>query len=157
MESTRREEARVKKETKEGLEVFRKRQEELDKASRSEASPETSATVADDEWTTTAKKRKREKEGAIKGIKLRKPSSSGSPTGGEQTGVAQKPAAEAANASAETQKGTKPVAGLQKSANATSNAVAAADKPAKPVPEKGTGTKPALGLVDYGSDEDDDW
>jgi len=145
----------VKKETREGLEVFRKRQEELDKASRAETDPETVVAAADDEWTTAAKKRKRGKEGALKGIKLRK-SSTGDSAAGKQAGAAEEPVAE--GATAEAQKEQKPVAKLQKGADATSNVVIATEKqPAKPTPKKGVETKPALGLVDYGSDEDDDW
>ena len=148
----------MKRETKEGLEVFRKRQEELNKASRGESGLEISAAVTDDEWTTAAKKRKRGKEGALKGVKVRKSSTGDSAAAGKQVGAVEEPAVEAANAKAEAQKGNTLVANLQKDADAASHTVPATEKqPAKPIPDKRVETKSALGLVDYGSDEDDDW
>ena len=84
LESTRKKEEDVKRETTEQLEIFRRQQEEADKAllrDRSETD-DTKATGAGDpeagesQWAVNARKRKRakEKEG-LKGIKLRKSSS----------------------------------------------------------------------------------
>ncbi|OBT52542.1 hypothetical protein VE04_06360 [Pseudogymnoascus sp. 24MN13] len=157
LESTRAEEARVRKETNEGLEVFRRRQEELDKAAKGETGAETTTAVADDEWATAAKKRKRGKEGALKGLKLRKASSSDSATG-KQAGTTEDPGTEGASVKVETQKGKNDLASPHKGAEAKPTIATATEKlPVKPTPEKAVEPKPALGLVDYGSDEDDDW
>jgi hypothetical protein len=145
----------VKKETNEGLEVFRRRQEELDKAAKGETAVETSTAAADDEWATAAKKRKRGKEGALKGLKLRKASSSDSATG-KQAGATEDAGAEGASATAE--KGKNAPASPHKAAEAKPTVATTTEKqPAKPTPEKVAEPKSALGLVDYGSDEDDDW
>ena len=84
LESTRAKEEAVKKETAEQLDLFRRQQEEADKALLTEvgdtsdpsASGKTgSALAAESEWAINARKRKRakEKEG-LKGIKFRKSS-----------------------------------------------------------------------------------
>jgi hypothetical protein len=147
----------VRKETNEGLEVFRRRQEELDKAAKGETGAETTTAVADDEWATAAKKRKRGKEGALKGLKLRKASSSDSATG-KQAGATEDPGTEGASVKVETQKGKNDLASPHKGAEAKPTIATATEKlPVKPTPEKAVEPKPALGLVDYGSDEDDDW
>lgn len=145
----------MKKETNEGLEVFRRRQEELDKAAKGETAVETTTVAADDEWATAAKKRKRGKEGALKGLKLRKASSSDSATG-KQAGSTEDAGAEGASATA--QKGKNVPASPHKAAEAKPTVATTTEKqPAKPTPEKAAEPKSALGLVDYGSDEDDDW
>lgn len=147
----------MKKETNEGLEVFRRRQEEMDKAAKGETGVETSTAVADDEWATAAKKRKRGKEGALKGVKPRKASSSDSATG-QQAGATEDPETEGANAKVEAQKGKNLPASPHKDAGTKPTVAIATEKqPTKPTFEKGAETKSALGLVDYGSDEDDDW
>ncbi|KAL8914688.1 MAG: hypothetical protein Q9171_000700 [Xanthocarpia ochracea] len=93
LESTRAKEDAVKKETAEQLNLFRRQQDEADKASldltgaRTVASsepgtqPETSA--ANSQWAINARKRKRLKDkGVLPGVKLRKSSStSETPTG----------------------------------------------------------------------------
>lgn len=81
LESTRAKEEAVKKETTEQLDVFRRQQEEVDKALLSEAAGTNDASPlglasSDSQWAINARKRKRvkEKEG-LKGVKLRKMSS----------------------------------------------------------------------------------
>lgn len=81
LESTRAKEEAVKKETTEQLDVFRRQQEEADKALLSEATSTNDAsplglTSSESQWAINARKRKRakEKEG-LKGVKLRKMSS----------------------------------------------------------------------------------
>ena len=70
----------MKKETTEQLDIFRKHQEEADKSlladgevddRKTEGSPEASEST----WAVNARKRKRAKEEGLKGIKLRKSSS----------------------------------------------------------------------------------
>lgn len=147
----------MRKETNEGLEVFRRRQEELDKAAKGETGAETTTVVADDEWATAAKKRKRGKEGALKGVKLRKASSSDSATG-KQAGATEDPGTEGASAKAEAQKGKNLPPSPQKPVEAKPTVAKTTEKQlAKSTPEKAAEPKLALGLVDYGSDEDDDW
>lgn len=75
MESTRREEERVKRETKEGLEVFRKQQEAQDKKALSGSGiGEDEDVVGEESWTTAGgRKRKRTKEKEVlKGVKVRR-------------------------------------------------------------------------------------
>lgn len=86
LESTRAKEAAVKKETIEQLDLFRRQQEEADKALLLRDDDGTgqgigSSNLEEEQWKTTAKKRKRvgEKE-TLKGVKLRKPSTSEKPT-----------------------------------------------------------------------------
>ncbi|KAI9778392.1 MAG: hypothetical protein M1816_004114 [Peltula sp. TS41687] len=86
LESTRAKEAAVKKETIEQLDIFRRQQEEADKALLLRDDDVTgqnvgNAALEEEQWKITAKKRKRsgEKE-TLKGVKLRKSSTSEKPT-----------------------------------------------------------------------------
>lgn len=88
MESTRAKEEAVKKETLEQLDIFRRQQEEVDKAlllrDNDSESPHTGEQPAGEEqWKTSAKKRRRtaEKE-TLRGVKLRKSSTLEQPTSG---------------------------------------------------------------------------
>lgn len=145
----------MKQETREGLEVFRKRQEELDKASmRDTDTTDTTTAAVDDEWATAAKKRKRAKEGVLKGVKLRKSSTADSAVG-KQVIPADKPIAQAENAKTgvDVGKTVKPLKDAD-TARDTKSATKAATE-ANQTLEKSTESKAALGLVDYGSD--DEW
>ncbi|KAK5239836.1 hypothetical protein LTR16_011448, partial [Cryomyces antarcticus] len=75
LESTRAQESAVKKETLEQLDLFRKQQEEAEKAALSDTKQQ-SPPVKEEQWITSGKKRKkgREKEPRF-GVKLRKSSS----------------------------------------------------------------------------------
>ena len=86
LESTRKKEEEVKKETSEQLDLFRRQQEEKDKelleggeeADGKAGSP--TAGESQSTWAVNARKRKRAKEndrGGLKGLKLRKSSSTG--------------------------------------------------------------------------------
>ena len=81
LESTRAKEAEVKKDTREQLEMFRRQREEADKAVLDQGEGGLATALVDDEqWGTTAKKRKRPREPeGFKGLKLRKSSSAGEP------------------------------------------------------------------------------
>lgn len=140
LESTRAKEAAVKRETSEQLDYFRRQQEEAEKAAQAQ---NTDAVVpeVEEKWATGRKRKKgKEGEGAIKGLKLRKTSSVGSPpgpSGALSTGGTNEPT-QAARAAVDTQ---------EKSASPQA-AKAAAPTKASPVPSMG------LGLGDYSSDED---
>lgn len=83
LESTRTKEAAVKKETIEQLDLFRRQQEEADKAWLAEAvdgngtnAVAGSSPTEEEQWTVNGKKRKRAKDKQVlKGVKLRKTSS----------------------------------------------------------------------------------
>ncbi|KAF2771763.1 hypothetical protein EJ03DRAFT_254416, partial [Teratosphaeria nubilosa] len=74
LESSRKEEAELKKDTKEQLEAFRKRQEEAEKAAKlEEASPAQDVSEGAAPWAVGPKKRKKGKEG-LPGVKFRRTS-----------------------------------------------------------------------------------
>lgn len=137
LESTRAEEDRVKKETREGLALFRQQQDEADKKARAAGGGTVveagSPTVEQENWVAGGRKRKRAKEGGLKGVKIRR---------------------------ASTTEGAKPAEmGAEKQVESP--------KTITKLPEKSdtlpaaTELKPHMkgtsGLVSYGSDEDDDW
>jgi hypothetical protein len=75
LESTRKKEAAIKKETAEQLELFRRHQEEAEKAARAEQDT-TSPTAEEEQWIASGRKRKKAHEkGPLKALKLRKSSS----------------------------------------------------------------------------------
>ena len=133
----------MKRETAEGLALFRQQQEEADKKARkgSEgAVEEGSPTLEEESWVSGGRKRKRtkEKEG-LKGVKIGRASTStelkaASPPA--KASPAPKPIAKTTNPT-QPPEGSKSETGIKKS----------------PAPAKGSGG----GLVDYGSDEDDEW
>ncbi|KAI0860636.1 N-terminal domain of NEFA-interacting nuclear protein NIP30-domain-containing protein [Xylaria cubensis] len=144
----RAEEERVRRETEEGLAGFREKQ----RATASTATAggnEDAAGVEDgnEEWGNTApgRKRKREKErekGVLKGVKRR--TSIGTKEEGKEKGGGDAVANERVK---------KPPSTATESATPKEVAVTA---PAKANTTEKPKPKPAFGLVDYGSDEDDD-
>jgi hypothetical protein len=151
LESTRAEEARVKRETAEGLALFRKQQEEADKKARrgsdGAVNDEGSPIAEQESWIAGGRKRKRtkDKEG-LKGVKLRRFSTSTSSTRPSH-------ASPPRPASCESKKEpAKPTARTQESQASAVEAVSftAPQKLSAPATS-------GLGLVNYGSDEDDDW
>jgi len=153
LESTRAEEDRVKKETAEGLALFRKQQEEADKKARrgsdgTGAAEEGSPPVVEESWVAGGRKRKRmkEKEG-LKGVKLRKSLRKSSSFATETT----KPSPGSPLVS------SSPSVTLKKA----ESKLAEAPSPRKT--QTPSNTKPSISatakgsLVDYTSDEDDDW
>lgn len=93
LESTRAQEAAVRKETVEQLEVFRKQQEELEKAALAEQNDTVPILESEEIWQVGPKKRKRVREKEVlAGVKLRKSSSTASEAlkdNGAPTGEAQ--------------------------------------------------------------------
>lgn len=136
MQKTRADEDRIKKETAEGLAAFRQQQEEADKKARGgEAVDEKETAVEEETWVAGGRKRKRTKEKEVlKGVKIRRSST-------VEKSVAESPSTATLS---EKETLTAPILELP---------VEPKQKPAldtKKPPAKG-------GLVDYGSDEDDDW
>lgn len=146
----------MKRETREGLEAFRKQQEEADKRAReSEGRPtlgEASPTAEEEQWIAGGRKRKRKTEKEVlKGVKIRRASSAveDSKAASPPTLSTKKQDIEhtgdpkSAKSSQEKQADSKPK-------TKPADAIAPPKPPAAPL-------KSGLGLVDYGSDEDDDW
>lgn len=154
LESTRKEEERVKRETAEGLALFRQQQEEADKKARrgsdGAAIEDGSPTFEEESWVTGGRKRKRvkEKEG-LKGVKIRRSSTSTETTRPSQISPpASSPLGSPAPKGVETTKPTIQPPNIQESQGPKLELPGINKKP--PASTKG-------GLVNYGSDEDDDW
>lgn len=163
LESTRREEERVRRETAEGLLAFRQRQEEADKKLLLSQQGDAISPVdeAEEEWTVGSggrkRKRKVEREG-LRGVKLRRSSTATSENLAEKVEASQPGVVESAssqkpikdNASEGKESGAAAKLGLKPEAKSTISP-APQRKTSAPAPVKG-----GLGLVDYGSDSDDD-
>ncbi|PQE06405.1 nefa-interacting nuclear nip30 protein [Rutstroemia sp. NJR-2017a WRK4] len=158
LESTRAEEDRVKKETAAGLELFRKQQEEADKKARTEtdgAPAQEASAVLKEEWISAGRKRKRakEKEG-LKGVKIRRGSSAAEQASTPPKAVPVKaPAQGDASQKSSSSRSTAPVESVKLPTEAQPSVTSKPEemkKAAQSPPKKG------LGLVDYGSDDDDD-
>jgi hypothetical protein len=162
LESTRREEERVRRETAEGLLAFRQRQEEADKKLlQSQQGDAISPTdEAEEEWTVGSggrkRKRKVEREG-LRGVKLRRSSTAASGDlreSGESSGpaVAETPTLQmqAQDAAAQSKEPDATVK-LDSKPGPKSTVSSSKRKTPAPAPVKG-----GLRLVDYGSDSDDD-
>ena len=157
LESTRAEEARVKKETAEGLQAFRKQQEADKKAMEqeggdvAEASPE-----AQEEWVAAGgRKRKRAKEKEVlKGVKARRSSTSEHALQGGKSMHANTPNKPFGKPS-EAATGAKCTRTPDKSTSKTRPKPAPVAESRRPAEEKAPAKKSGLGLVEYGSDEDD--
>ncbi|KAI9748648.1 MAG: hypothetical protein M1815_003086 [Lichina confinis] len=155
LESTRAKEAALKKETEEQLEVFRKQQENADRALLNDDDGEKGrgeVDTVDGGWKTTSRKRRRvgEKEG-LKGVKLRKSSStSGTPDDARQ---------KQGGTVAETSPGPHAPAGVDLEHTAAESATTTGQSTAEkaPIAASPTVQRAAKGLlsVDYGSDDDD--
>lgn len=144
LESTRAEEERVKRETAEGLELFRRQQDEADKKARREGGgtqTDEGSPIAEEEWVAAGRKRKRnkDKEG-LRGVKVRRASSAVDAT-------TQAVKSKALKAEQSSSKDNPP----NEISTSTSQAqIETSEKKSTPVPAKS-----GLSLVDYASDEDD--
>ncbi|KAF2172980.1 hypothetical protein M409DRAFT_62638 [Zasmidium cellare ATCC 36951] len=138
LEGERVKEAAVKRQTREELDAFRRQQEEAEKAAKV-GGPEDSTEAVDGTSWSVGKKRKKGREGLLRGVKLRKASS------GERASAAAEPAASPSPPQEEQAKVTDEV-------KRGSETASPADKPA--VPPKAT-SGAGLGLAAYSSDEDD--
>ena len=174
LESTRAKEEAVKRETTEQLDLFRRQQEEADKALLEESGEKEdgeggkagSPTAGENQWAINARKRKRAKEKEVlKGVKLRKGSStSETPVGlgSERRGSAsQEPEEGKATISAQDS-GEKKASSAKKDLDekvvseglASPTPISGTTAPSKQ--GAGAASKPAaLGLAGYSSDEED--
>ena len=156
LESTRAEEDRVKKETTEGLELFRKHQEEADKKARAEndgTQIQEGSPVREDEWVAAGRKRKRTKDKEVlKGVKVRRASSSADQVPTSSRPGSAKPDKDEAISIATS---TKPPTPKDSAKVSDIQPAKVAPKPAE-AKKSPTPLKKGLGLVDYGSDEDGD-
>ncbi|CAG8977863.1 hypothetical protein HYALB_00001740 [Hymenoscyphus albidus] len=156
LESTRAEEARIKKESAEGLAIFRKKQEEADKKARGgDVAPdakEGSPVAGEESWNAGRRKRKRTKEKEVlKGVKIRRSSTANEADKGNN----QRQDDAVINKAMPTNQPEPPKNALPlKPTPQTSPSGPSAPVETKKPPAT---TKSSLGLVDYGSDEDDDW
>ncbi|RDW71948.1 hypothetical protein BP5796_07982 [Coleophoma crateriformis] len=169
LESTRAEEERVRKETAEGLALFRRQQDEVDKKARAGGKGSQDAEIfptrEDDSWTGSNRKRKRVKDKeSFKGVKIRRASTVNEPS--HQQIAKPLPATTFSKSPADgivTSQGsgyaavpnslfssTRTVPALMSHPEVASVGIPPAIR--KPTPP----SKGGLGLVEYGSDSDDD-
>ena len=152
LESTRAQEAAVKKDTADQLEAFRKQREEAEKTALGPTS--SSVTPAEEEeWSVRARKRRREKKDLLLPGKKRKESTEGTEDTKEQEikkpsqGTAPVTKAQQDTASSDARISKAPAPSIAKTASAgTDKSTTEKVQPAKPAP--------SLGLVGYGSDSD---
>ncbi|KAJ5630772.1 uncharacterized protein N7484_010872 [Penicillium longicatenatum] len=150
LESTRAQEAAVKKDTADQLEAFRKQREEAEKTALGPTSSEVTP-AEEEEWTIPARKRRREKKDLLLPGKKRKESTEGEATKEQET----KPSQGTAPVTKAQEETIPPTAQISK-ASAPSIAKTASAGTDKSTTEKVQPVKPApsLGLVGYGSDSD---
>lgn len=156
LESTRAKEEAVKKETTEQLDIFRRQQEEADKAIMSEAvgvgdtSPVGGVPPGESQWAINARKRKRGKgKEALLGTKVRKTSFANE----DSPLAAATEQDEAEVVSASVQKEDMPVADAKGIVKAPFPTITSDDGGINfPAREKPLAV--GLGLIDYSSDED---
>ena len=163
LESTRREEERVRRETAEGLLAFRQRQEEADKKllQSQQGDAISPADEAEEEWTVGSggrkRKRKVEREG-LRGVKLRRSSTAAS---GDlrESGESSRPAG-AETPTLQMQAQDAAAQGKEPDATVKLDSKPGPKPTVSPPPKRKTPApapvKGGLGLVDYGSDSDDD-
>ncbi|KAJ5637622.1 hypothetical protein N7490_007501 [Penicillium lividum] len=147
LESTRAQEAAVKKDTADQLEAFRKQREEAEKTAMGPTSSEVTP-AEEEEWTIPARKRRREKKDLLLPGKKRKASMDSTDSRKEQT----KPGSGSVAKTEET-KDIKPTQDTK-----SSKSPSVAKTSAGPDKSKTTQAQPikpaSLGLVGYGSDSD---
>jgi hypothetical protein len=157
LESTRKQEAAVKRQTREELEAFKRQQQEAEQAAKGVVEPE--APMSTDTWTVS-RKRKKGRDDVLGGVKLRK-ASSGAKAADDSAkveGPASTPAMMAAKEPS-PEKAASIVASSAEDAVSESAAVKEASSPATAVAKLSTSPSPkpstGLGLVAYSSDEED--
>lgn len=166
LESTRAQEAAVKKDTADQLEVFRKQREEAEKALLGPTTSDVTPTE-EEEWSIPARKRRRDKKDLLLPGKKRKASMEGGKDTAEQsegkanqqTQKDEKSTASVTNKKSPEQKGAKQSSTGQGKADATPKTQSETKQPQKEAtaPAPAPAPKPAsggLGLVGYGSDSD---
>ncbi|KAA6407057.1 MAG: hypothetical protein FRX48_09123 [Lasallia pustulata] len=174
LESTRAKEEAVKKETKEQLDLFRRQQEEADKALLDAAGNDSPATPAaagrppaeESQWAVNARKRKRAKEKEVlKGVKLRKSSTSEQVVASKSTehhSVISIPTAESSpsNSQAMSNEDQTPVKAADTKTGTGTHPDPTEDRSVEHISspasraEPTNGGLPSLGLGDYSSDDE---
>ncbi|PGH27371.1 hypothetical protein AJ80_00849 [Polytolypa hystricis UAMH7299] len=157
LESTRAQEAALKKETMEQLEMFHRQRQQVEKVdteSAGTAGGVAGLPVEDEQWTTSGRKRRRGKEkDAFPGVKLRKSSSStenkSTENGQNKVNVVSEP----------SKKTTSPTSTTAPGKAANPNDTRTESKPVQPTaPQQkqpsALPTSSGLGLGGYSSDED---
>lgn len=150
LESTRAQEAAVKKDTADQLEAFRKQREEAEKSALGPTSSDVTP-AEEEEWTIPARKRRRDKKDLLFPGKKRKSSATESdlPKGKET----EKDKASKGDETAKDANAPKPTPDTQSKALPSAKTTSAGPDESKPV-SKPEPAKPAMGLVGYGSDSD---
>lgn len=141
----------MRKETQQGLQAFRKQQEEADKKARGGEVAAEEIDGEGDEWVAGVRKRKRGKEKEVlKGVKIRRASTAEDPV--KKDGPINAEVSKSSPAAPKLVEKTKSAAeDIQKEINPIQSETTSTIPKASPPPPKS-----GLGLVDYGSD-DDDW
>lgn len=162
LESTRAKEEALKKETAEQVSLFRRQQEEADRAILNQTNDTEGGTATgkandltggDYQWATnTWKKRKRVEKEGLKGIKLRKASSMESSLPSENT-TNEFDQAKARHEDAVEKKTRSEIVIGEKPASYPKSVDDKAKKTL--VPQKDKAVQPSLGLAAYSSDEED--
>lgn len=182
LESTRKKEEEVKKETSEQLDLFRRQQEEKDKElleGGEEADGKAGSPTAEESqssWVVNAKKRKRGKEherAGLKGLKLRKSSSTGEAPVGLRTSSSEGPNLNNSRREVDLKQSVEPRGTAPENLPTEKTSVGVSISPPPPPPppsnavtetaspkqEDSLKSKPlgssGLGLAGYSSDEDD--
>lgn len=148
LESTRAKEEAVKKETSEQLELFRRQREEADRVQLNNAGAPgagSASPVEEESWATSKKRRRGKEKEALKGIKLKRTSSTGEDKATPRTTEA---ATETARSVQKDGSGS-PVATVPRRSD-KDQVAKSSSPPSKPPESKAS----ALGLGDYSSDED---
>ena len=164
LESTRVKEQAVKKETSEQLDLFRRQQEEAEKAlldegiKASDAAASPTGPSSDTPWALNAKKRKRAKEDkGLKGLKIRRSSTVEGPSGLSDKNATNDQAASGQDTkdsvNGDTKEISKPVQAVPPQSKAADQKAASATVPKGTSPARPS-TLSGLGLADYSSDED---
>lgn len=161
LESTRAKEAAVRKETSEQLELFRRQQEEAEKAALREGTSG-SPLAEEEQWHTGGRKRKKANDkGPLKGVKLRKASSAAEKPDIAMASVATSAAVvskpeTARNGSSAASPTAAPVEAPVPAISASAAPAKSPDTIATSPPKAPSAKGPALlGLGGYSSDEDE--
>ena len=171
LESTRTKEAEIKKETTEQLDLFRRQQEEADKALLAEAADGSrtnvvvgAGSVEEEQWAVNGKKRRRGKDKQVlKGVKLRKTSSAGDSKTAppDERGALRSPTLEIATKDLggarkdEAFNGTNTTTTKSVTGGEGAKSTAVPTSPSNDAPVTAAKSAAALGLGDYSSDDDD--
>jgi hypothetical protein len=143
----------VKKETQEGLALFRQQQEEADKKARrgsDGATVESSVPPEDDSWAAGRKRKRAKDKEVLKGVKVRRSSTA---TDDAKPSASTKTAS--LRAAVTNQAEVKQNPNTSKSLPKPQEKAKSQEKVKPQEKEPTSVSKGSLGLVDYGSDEDD--